>query len=311
MKRTVFAAVTLALFVSARGATPLDSFEVASVKPSDPPAEGLPLSGILIGGPGTASPTLVRATRMRLLRLITFSYDLPPDQVTGPSWLDEALYDINARVPQGATKEQYKAMLRNLLEERFRLRYHKQAREFEVYELTVAKGGAKLKETAYPNATPMRPGDDPVPSRLDADGFPMMLPGKSGMSGVRRNGANLDTYQSAPVSILISMLSRQYGSLLTEHTWAPARIVDKTGLDGKYDFKLQYATTGDPIGGSSLPSSAPISASGAGPLDVADPDGGPDIVDAIEKQLGLRLTKGKATFEILVLDSIERMPTEN
>jgi uncharacterized protein (TIGR03435 family) len=309
MKQTVFAVMTLALLVSARGATPLDSFEVASVKPSGPPTEGLTLDGKLIGGPGTVDSTLIRATKISLLRLLMFSHDLPADQIAGPSWLDEALYDVNARVPQGATEEQYKAMLRNLLEERFRLRHHTQPKEFEVYELTVAEGGAKLKETAYPQAAPMRPGDNLMPAKLDSDGFPVLPVGRSGMLGSFKNGTMFCTYQAQPISTLSSTLSSELGSVLTDHTWAPARIADKTGLNAKYDFKLQYATTGMGIGGAPYASVSPVSVSSESPL--ADPGGGPDLISALQKQLGLKLAKGKATFEMLVIDSVERMPTEN
>jgi uncharacterized protein (TIGR03435 family) len=66
-------------------------------------------------------------------------------------------YDIAATVPPGATREQLNLMLRNLLAQRFELTLHHQQKEFPEWELTIAKGGPKLKPTAYPEATPVRP----------------------------------------------------------------------------------------------------------------------------------------------------------
>ncbi len=77
------------------------------------------------------------------------------------------------------------------------------------------------------------------------------------------------------------------------------RVVDKTGLQGRYDFRLEYAGT--------------HSAGGAIARSAADgqPSGIPDLFDAVQRQLGLKIDATKAPTDILVVDHVERMPTKN
>ena len=72
-------------------------------------------------------------------------------------------------------------------------------------------------------------------------------------------------------------------------------VVDKTGLPGKYDFTLEY-TTGLPnasIDGASVPSGAPF------------------VFKALQDQLGLQLVHKKLPFDVLIIDEVEEMPTDN
>src|SRR5215469_6012134 len=99
-------------------------FEVASIKPAAPPSGGR--GGFFIGirgGPGTNDPGRVQYNGMPFRMLVMNAYDVKPFQVTGPSWInsEDARFDIVATVPQGATKEQVRVMLQNLLADRFKL----------------------------------------------------------------------------------------------------------------------------------------------------------------------------------------------
>src|ERR1700722_2401429 len=86
---------------------PTEQFEVASVKPSAPvPPSGGVYFGPARGGPGTPDPGLITWTYARLRDLLMTAYDMKAYQVKGPVWLDTERYDIVARVPAGATKEQ-------------------------------------------------------------------------------------------------------------------------------------------------------------------------------------------------------------
>src|SRR5579864_8599913 len=89
-------------------------FEVASVKPAAPQGGGRGLVGKQ-GGPGTADPGRLTYTNLTLKAMITTAYDVKPDQVTGPGWLDTERFDIVAKIPAGATKAQVNQMLQNLL----------------------------------------------------------------------------------------------------------------------------------------------------------------------------------------------------
>jgi uncharacterized protein (TIGR03435 family) len=251
------------------------------------------MQGRLQGGPGTADPERITDSRATLQMLIREAYGMDFDQIQGPGWIAEERYDIIAKVPPGSTKEQVKLMLQNLLEERFKLAYHRVTKDFPVYELTIAKAGSKLKENTDTSLAPTRPGDSRLPP--DRDGFPQFPPGKSGSASAVVNGLNRQTSQGMPLSMLIFELGARLGSTTGPNTYAPGRIVDKTGLTGKYDFKLEYAG-GPVIGGALAPS---------------DPSGGPTYIEAVEKQLGLKLTKSTAPFDVLVVDHAEKTPTEN
>lgn len=265
---------------------------------------------MIIGGPGTDDPARINAEQITLARLIYVAYDVPFDQISGPVWLQEDRYEIIAKVPQGSTKEDLKLMLQALLAERFKLAFHRKPTEFPVYELTIAPAGAKLKPTAYPDAKPARPGDYQTPPSLDADGYAVIPPGLSGTQGVMGNGATRMTYQSVPINSILFHIQTELGSITGLNTWAAARVIDKTGLSGKYDFKLELGGSSG-IGAALRPQNSTISASSDDMLDVQDPAGGPGIFRALEKQLGLKLVKSKGMFDVLVIDHAERVPTEN
>jgi uncharacterized protein (TIGR03435 family) len=273
------------------------AFVVASVKSSGPQARGPQITGVLQGGPGSPDPERITGTRITLQRFLREAYGVDFDQIQGPAWMADERYDIVAKVPPGATKEQLKLMLQGLLEERFKLALHLAKKDFPVYEITIAKGGLKLKEITD-TLEPSLPGN-PRP-QADGNGFPQFAPGKSGMASSMANGLNHMTARGMPLAMLTSQLGAQLGTITGANTFAMGRIVDKTGLTGKYDFNLEYA--GGPGVGAAL--RLPATADG-------EPTGGVGILDAMEKQLGLKVTKSTASYDVLVIDHVEKTPTEN
>jgi uncharacterized protein (TIGR03435 family) len=243
------------------------------------------------------------------LNLVRTAYDVPYDQISGPGWLQNEVYDIVARVSKGSTKDQLKLMLQTLLADRFRLTFHRETKEFDVYVLSVGKGGSKLKPTTFPDAQPLRPGESPISPNLDSDGFPVLPPGKSGATASEAHGLMYWTFQSMPVSALIANIQLGLGRQTDFSTWAPGRVVDQTGLAAKYDFKLRYSGTGQ-IGDVLRPQPTSVPTSQGSVPDIQNPAGGPDLFTAVEKQLGLKLTKGKSVLEVLVIDHAERVPIE-
>jgi uncharacterized protein (TIGR03435 family) len=266
------------------------TFEVASVKPSPPvPPTGGVYFGPPRGGPGTPDPAQITWTYATMKALLLTAYDAKAYQISGaPSWMDTERYDIAVKVPDGATKAQVNAMWQNLLAERFGLALHHEPKEFSVEELVVAKDGPKFKETAWDSATPLPPG----PPQRDRDGG-LASPGQVNMISPRGNGATVHTVAKAqPISQLTATLSNQLGH----------PVVDKTGLTGKYDFTLDYYISGFAY---RPPPGPPPAASD----NASDP--GPDLVTAVQQQLGLRLVAGKATIDVLVIDKAEKTPTGN
>lgn len=222
------------------------------------------------------------------------AYDLQTYQVIAPAWLATERYDIAAKVPPGATKEQVRVMWQNLLKERFGVVLHHESKEFQVDELTVAKGGLKMKETDLPaDAGPFAPTDGPpkfdkngVPA-MDGSGAIVMITATASGSNARMNAKGLSS----------SEIAIRFGQNLHRP------VVDKSGLTGRYDFVLEYTPD---LSGIPLPRLA-------GPAE-AEPvasEPGSNLVSAVEKQLGLKLTSAKAKLDVIVVDHAEKTPTGN
>jgi len=271
------------------------AFEVASIKASPPPdGRGMRVGGT--GGPGSKDPGRWTVQNMSLSNLITQAYDLKRYQYSGPAWLDTERFDITAKVPEGATREQFRMMIQNMLAERFKLTIHREKKEMTGYDLVVAKNGPKLKETVeVPPTESPRPAGPPLsgPPKLDQDGFPELPPGQGSMM-IMMNGRARSRQNGQTTEQLANMLANQVGKPVT----------DATGLKGKYDYTLSWAAGGPVrVGGPEA---------GGGPLGaMSDADSGPTIFSAIQEQLGLRLEQKKTTVEMVVVDKIEKAPTEN
>ena len=259
-------------------------FEVATVKPA------APLTGRVAprGGPGTADPERVNYTYVSMKNLLMSAYGLPINQVFGPSWIDSEHYDIVAKVPPGATKEQVNVMLQNLLADRFKLVVHRETRELPLYELVVGKNGPKIKPYVEdPNAPKPEPGR---PFATGKDGNPIPRPGSLIMTmsqGKRRVTASKQSIGGSPG--LATVLGAELGR----------PVVDKTGLTGDYDYTIEFRPQG--------PNAAPPGQQIPEPND----SDAPDILVAVQEQLGLRLEAKKGPIEVVVVDRGERSPTEN
>jgi uncharacterized protein (TIGR03435 family) len=280
------------------------AFEVASVKPAAQQPGGRGGMIRIQGGPGTRDPGRITYTNVPLAFLLTIAYDVKNFQLKAPAWMDTEHYDVTAKVPEGATKEQTAVMLQNLIADRFQLILHHETKEMSGYELTLAKTGSKLKESApedpaasQPGPPPSGPSGPPGPPKRDANGFPqlagrgmLVLMEMSPKGPVAKMNA-----RSQPLSELIRMLASQLR----------APIADKTGMTAKYDFTLEYAPDMAGMGGPPPPGSAPAS----GPA--ATDESGPDVMTAIREQLGLKLDSKKLSVDLLVIDKAEKVPTEN
>lgn len=115
------------------------SFEVASIRLSGPKS----IRGSE-GGPGSKDPTRYTFQRATLTDLILVGYHVELFQISSKLPLDRDEFDITASLPSGATKDDFRAMLRNLLIERFHFKHHVESRESAAFEMLLAKGGTKL-----------------------------------------------------------------------------------------------------------------------------------------------------------------------
>ena len=282
-------------------------FEVASAKPGEPPRpyDGRPYNWT--GGPGTNDPGRFTAVHTALFYLVLRAYGLDLDQLNGPSWLGDAMnggYAISATMPVSTTQEEFCGMLRNLLVERFHLRFHYEKQPRPGYELTVMPGGPKFQEFV---PVPVTPGAGPAPRGSDADGFPILSASQATARVMNRSrtGTIKESFRNNMAAFARGLAADIDQALGRGGPGLPiSRVVDKTGLAGIYDLRMEFAIA--PAPAKPAPDGTPVPAA-------ADPvDAGPNIFNAVQQQLGLKLTKvADIQVEVMIVDHIDQTPTEN
>jgi uncharacterized protein (TIGR03435 family) len=279
-------------------------FEAASIR-TNPPQPGFHFAAdSASGGPGTADPGMFRCTKCTLATLIAKAFDLRAYQFPGKASLPETTFDITAKIPAGATPQDFLLMQQNLLRDRFGLRYQFKEKNLKGYHLTVGKNGPKLTEST---------------------GQPVAAPAWAG-----RGGAGESHSHSGPVSFGGTARLRASGQttadlarMLSDQLSLP--VDDKTGLTGKYDIALTWGDTNSRDGGHGAGggdfgggaghgdhggggAGAPQGSPGAAP---GEPNG-PALLDAIQQQLGLKLVSSdQTTARILIIEHIDTTPSAN
>lgn len=249
--------------------TPPIRFDVVSVKMSSPDNQGSRLQLL---------PDGVQLSNLPLQDLIVQAYGLVlNDQIVGlPNWAKSERFDIEAKVAGGDVAEfrrlgldQVRAMGRPILVDRFKFAGHEEKRILPLYALVVAKDGSKLK----PSTLSGQDGEGGAVARIGL----IQMHHASNANGATA-GLNELTAQGVTLDRLASALSQQ----------GLGRVVlDNTGLTGRYDFKLTWA-----------------SESAAAEINSTD-NSGPSIFTAVIEQLGLKLEPQKGPVPVLVIDHIE------
>jgi uncharacterized protein (TIGR03435 family) len=273
------------------------SFEVASVRLSDPKAAAQPANvrerGLVGVGGRFDMP------RINLTYLVMRAFDVESRQISGPNWMNEQTYDVFATAPAAASSAQIPLMFQSLLVERFKMRYHLEDPVTQVYALVVTPGGSKLKAG--------QPDDDPLNygqiATKPAAGGPPVVSARTSQYGVYRltpaNGIVHYEYLNITMKALAQFLGREHGPL-------ELPVVDMTGLSGEYQATLDI-----PLGQVHCASSGyPTDQSQGEPVPMASDPCGSTIRASLEKQ-GLRLVRRSIPYRKVVIDSMERTPTEN
>ncbi len=238
---------------AAQAAWPI--YDVVSIKPND---SGSGSSHI------NAYETTFQASNISLDWLMVNAYGVLDNNVYGlPKWAEKARWDINAKVvdpgpkvPEGSLPSEeytarYQYKIQAMLTDRFHVKAHTETRVLPTYELVLQPG-------------PLR--------------FTRSTPDEDSKSGTRSRNRNL-TATSITLKTMAEYLARQVGR----------PVEDKTGLDGKYDFHLQWSSD-------DLSEAA---------KDTGATDRPPILTIALQEQLGLKLVPGKGPVEVLVVDSVE------
>jgi uncharacterized protein (TIGR03435 family) len=261
-----------------------------------------------------------------LRELIPLAYDVKPFQLVGPDWLSAQRFDILAKMPDGATKEQVPAMLRALLEERFKLVAHRESREQPVYSLEVAKGGVKFKEVPAESVPPAPPGKADV---VLGNGDQQIRINRAGPAQGGTQIISTSNPETGATRITVGAAGQMHMEMerMTMATLAQTLtpmldrpVVDHTELKGAFtiaiDLSMQDMMQAARSAGIGAAGALPMPGGPAGPVGLdgagnqaSDPSGG-SIFMSVQK-LGLRLEKQKAPVETIVVDSVEKNPTEN
>jgi uncharacterized protein (TIGR03435 family) len=257
-------------------------FEVASIKPN-PGCDSRQGRGG--GGPGRLNMECVTLASLIQTAYGTFAdgHNLNPRilrVIDGPGWIDSEVYAIEAKANGNPPMaEMYGPMLQALLENRFKLKLHRDTREFPIYALTVAKSGDKLERTKEGSCTPLaailnHPTPPPAPGEA-----PLVICGPQRMG---RNG-------SATIINALGMNMSDFADSLIKYIDRP--VFDRTNLNGLFDFHLEFNP--DDRASASSDSSAEES-----------------IFTALTEQLGLKLLSDKGPLGVIVIDHVEK-PSAN
>ena len=233
---------------------------------------------------------MLRYNNASLKDCIRTAYRVKDFQIQGPDWLASTRFDIVAKLPDGSSTDQIPEMLQSLLADRFKLELHRDTKEHAIYAMVVAKGGPKLKAAEVPTGGAATPQGSP--------GRGGMPPGAM-LMGMSPDGAHIKA-SSATLATVAEMISR----------FSERPVVDMTGIQGQYDFDLVFSPEtmrGMPGGGRGQ-----MIQSGGGdhaPTDTpAEPAG--SIYESVQRY-GLKLEPRKAPMEALIVDHVEKTPTEN
>jgi uncharacterized protein (TIGR03435 family) len=262
---------------------PKPSFEVASIKPANadkftPPNFALDFNDLFSG----ANPHGRFFAEFPLAVYIEFAYKLWPSQELReamlahlPKWVSTDKYAINAKAEGDPTKDQMRRMLQSLLADRFKLAVHFERHETSVLALVLDKSGKTGPQLSphsddIPCDVSKVTSDTLVPACGHAEAMPM--PNHS----LLMSGRNMTMNE---IVATLSYLSPEFAH----------PVVDQTGLDGRFDFTLEWTRQSN----------------NAAPVDL-----GTTIQEALQEQLGLKLKSTKALMDSLVIDHVER-PSEN
>jgi uncharacterized protein (TIGR03435 family) len=304
------------------------TFEVASVKPTA--LDMAKLAAAVQSGEMPRMGPRVDGARaeyifMALKDLISLAYKVKAYQITGPDWMASQRFDIIAKLPDGASKDDVPMMLQALLEDRFKLALHRESKEGPVLALVVGKGGPKMKES--PEApkpidanAPLAPGE----RQIDGPDGPMrMTISKNGSSTMNMGAKGTVSTSMDPATRSMKLEASQVTmggfadmlSSLSQATGGGQQVKDMTGLTGNYQLSISFSME-DLINmaraqGVAVPNLPAAASAAAMPADAAsDPGGSSSLVQAVQS-MGLKLESRKAMVEQLVIDHVEKTPTEN
>ena len=285
MTRSLIVSLLMVAAVFAQGRK---EFEVASIKPTadDPALQAS--AGLTVNG------SQVRIQSLPLKDYIGIAYEMRLNQIIGPDWLSTQRFDIAGKMPDGGKEDDVDEMLQSLLADRFQLKVHREMKEFAVYVMEVTKAGFKAPQTLTEEETKnvkisnIKAGGNADGAMIDFGNGSMLI-----------LGATTLEIKKMPMPILADMLGR----------FLDRPVVDKTDLKASYDMTLNL-TPEDRLTmliRSAVAAGVVLPPQALRLLDTASHD---SLSNGLNKY-GLTLRSSKEQLEVLVVDSMQKQPTEN
>ncbi len=283
LRHAIAIVVSLGIAVPVAAQAPAQ-FEVASIKPSppEPPTPGT--AGLRI------TQRQARFTFLSLKDYIGIAYGVRVYQIAAPDWIASARFEIIATMPEGVPGEQLPQMMRALLEDRFKMKTHRETRELPAYVLETLPG-FKLEPV-----TADAPGDAFTVTSTSGPGGAVVDLGQGASLTV---GGNKIEAKKVDMTMLAATLER----------FMDRPVVNQTGRIERFNVTIEL--TPEDFTAAMIRSAVAAGVSLPAPamrlLDSASPSAIPDAM----KTLGLTLNGRKAPLEVVVIDSAEKTPTDN
>ena len=250
-----------------------DIIEVVSIKPTP---EGTP-GGSFGSRPGGG----IVAINMPMSSLISLAYELNDSNAIegAPAWFFRDGFDVNATYTGQPTADQTRAAWRAVFSDRFRLKARIERREVPAFAVVLARPGQPLPAGMTRIATDCA-ALRAARQRGETPPTPPLTPAGAPPCGGRYGGGQIVS-SGMPIAQFVRSIQASAGRIM----------IDRTGLEGDYEFTFRYSTPRP----------------GGGP---SDPDAAPDLFTALSEQLGLKVEPTRATSDFLIVEHIER-PTPN
>lgn len=265
MKKTLFFAY-FALICAATAQTL--EFETASVKVIETNTTQMS------GGPGTSSPGKFTGTGS-LKAFVKKAWDVTDQEIVGPTTSPIIYYSITANVPAGTSEPNFRLMLQDLLAKRLGIMVHKEVREQKVLKLVVGKQGVKFqRHIPLPEDVNENEDKSSSPHSMGLKTEPSKIPGQIRFVGTNKEIKSLAAF--------LEFMLRQ-------------RVVDETGLVGRYDFAFEFNPK------TAMPGQNPSG---------SDASTGRTLTDAVS-DMGLKLETAKESVRLLIIDKFRPVPSPN
>jgi len=284
MIRHALAFTVVCAFAVALAAQEVPRFEVASIKPSSSEPSATVTAGLRI------TPTQARFSYLSLKDYISLAYGVRFYQIVAPDWIAGARFEIAATVPAGVSTDKLPLMMRTLLEERFHMKVHRETRELPAYVLATLPG-FKLEPV-----TADAPGDSVTASSTSGSGGTVVDLGQGSSLVI---GGNKIELKKVDMNTFAGTLER----------FVDRPVVNQTQRTDRFNITIELAPedfTAAVIRSSAAAGMA-VPPAALRRLETASPSAIPDAL----KSFGLSLEARRAPLEVVVIDSADRLPTEN